>query len=100
MDVVAIERKTFEKMIATLLELQKQTQHITQQYKRIVLNQEWLDSQDVCLLLRIDKRTLQNYKNKGILGYSKINRKNYFKASEVKKLLKTTAENGTTHNNF
>ncbi|WP_062052980.1 helix-turn-helix domain-containing protein [Aquimarina longa] len=100
MDVVTIERKTFEKMMTILQELQAQTQQITEPYKRLLLHKEWLDNQDVCLLLRIDKRTLQNYKNKGVLGYSKINRKNYFKASEVKKLLKTTAENGTTHNNF
>lgn len=100
MDVVAIERKTFEKMMTILQELQTQTQQITEPHKRLLLHKEWLDNQDVCLLLRIDKRTLQNYKNKGVLGYSKINRKNYFKASEVKKLLKTTAENGITHNNF
>lgn len=100
MDIVAIERKTFEKMQSILQELFTESKEITQRYKRLLLEKEWLDNQDVCLLLKIDKRTLQSYKAKGILGYSKINRKNYFKTSEVQKLLKTTTENGTINNNI
>jgi len=97
MDIIAIEKKTFEKMQVALQELYTELQEITLQYKRILVQKQWLDSQDVCLLLRIDKRTLQLYKNKGILNCSKINRKNYFKASQVKELLKNTIENGISN---
>lgn len=100
MDIIGIERKIFEKMLSTLKELQEETKQITQQYKRLLLSKEWLDSQDVCVLLRIDNRTLQNYKKKGVLGCSKINHKNYFKTSEIKALLKTITKDGIIDNNF
>lgn len=100
MDVIAIERKTFKKMQGALQEMYKQLKEITQQYKRLSLQKEWLDNQDVCLLLRIDKRTLQTYKSKGILNCSKINRKNYFKASEVQALLKNNTINGINNDNI
>ncbi len=100
MDVIAIERKIFKKMQSELQQLYIEVKQITEQYKRLTLQKEWLDNQDVCLLLRIDKRTLQTYKNKGVLTCSKINRKNYFKASEVQLLLKNNTKNGTYHNNF
>ena len=32
----------------------------------------WLDNQEVCDVLRINKKTLQVYRNKGILPFSRI----------------------------
>jgi len=38
-------------------------------------------------LLNVSKRTLQTYRAKGILGATQINRKTYFRLSEVKLLM-------------
>ncbi|WP_439848461.1 helix-turn-helix domain-containing protein [Riemerella anatipestifer] len=46
-----------------------------------------MDTQEVCQLLGISKRTLQNYKDRNLLPYSYINRKNYYKRSDVLHLL-------------
>lgn len=42
-----------------------------------------LDNQDLCKLLGVTKRTLQRYRDKGIISYCKIDGKTYYKKSEV-----------------
>ena len=37
------------------------------------------DNQEVCLLLRISKRTLQRYRNNGVLKFYSIYHKTYYK---------------------
>ena len=47
------------------------------------LNGERLyDNQEVCLLLRISKRTLQRYRNNGVLKFYSIYHKTYYKFDE------------------
>ncbi len=88
MDIIAIERKTYEKMINDFEKLFSETLLITEKYKNVLHKKEWLDNHDVCVMLGISKRTLQTYKEQGLLPYSKLCRKNYFKKSDVVKLLK------------
>ncbi|WP_255502283.1 helix-turn-helix domain-containing protein [Olivibacter sp. XZL3] len=52
-----------------------------------------MDNQEVCLMLGITKRTLQSHKDKGLLPFSKLNRKNYYKLSDVQRLLVSDAPN-------
>ena len=48
------------------------------------LNGERLyDNQEVCLLLRISKRTLQRYRNNGVLKFYSIYHKTYYKESDL-----------------
>ncbi|KAA6331056.1 hypothetical protein EZS27_020296, partial [termite gut metagenome] len=42
---------------------------------------------DVCELLQISPRTLQTYRDNGILPYSQIGRKCYYKTSDVEQLI-------------
>lgn len=51
------------------------------------LTDTWLDIQDVCLLLKISKRTLQAYRDNRILPFSQISGKIYFKASDIEEHL-------------
>jgi hypothetical protein len=48
-----------------------------------------LDNQDLCLLLGITKRSLARYRQKKLIRYYRIDRKTYYKASEVQEFLKT-----------
>lgn len=52
--------------------------------------EKWLDNQDVCLLLGISKRTLQTFRDKGLLGFSQLRRKCYYKESDVKAFIEKT----------
>lgn len=47
------------------------------------LSERWLDIQETCLLLKISKRTLQAYRDNGILPFSQIGGKIYFRAADI-----------------
>ena len=46
-----------------------------------------LDNQDLCLLLKVSKRTLQRYRSSGILPYRRIRQKTYYLESDVHKFI-------------
>lgn len=52
------------------------------------LGEEWIDSQRVMSVLKIKKRALQNLRDMGILPFSAIHGKLYYKVSDVDELLK------------
>jgi hypothetical protein len=47
----------------------------------------WIDGQDVMLSLHISKRTLQYLRDTGMLPYSRINGKFYYKIADIENLL-------------
>ena len=51
---------------------------------RPVLGDDWLDIQDTCQILKVSKRTLQSYRDQGLLSFSQIGGKIYFKASDLR----------------
>lgn len=52
--------------------------------KDIVINDEnLLDNQDLCLLLKVSKRTLQRFRSLGKLPYKRIGKKTYYLESDV-----------------
>jgi len=46
-------------------------------------SEKWLDSKAVCHLLNVSSRTLQSYRDKGILSFSQFGRKIYYKVSDI-----------------
>lgn len=87
MEVIAIQRFALEELTGQMKTLLALTKKATGQYVPVFGTEKWLDNQEVCLMLGISKRTLQTYKDKGLLHYSRLSRKNYFKSSEVEALL-------------
>jgi hypothetical protein len=49
--------------------------------------EKWLGNDDVCGLLQISKRTLQSYRDNGILPYSQIGRKCYYRVLDIENLI-------------
>lgn len=97
-----MQKSTLDGMKNELKRLLEITESATQKYSTIFKQEKWLDNQEVCLIMNITKRTLQTYKDKGLLPYSKLNRKNYYKLSDVQALLEAgqpynTVENGFIH---
>lgn len=102
MEVIAIQKSALDGMKNELKALLELTENATQKYTPIFKEEQWLDNQEVCLMMNITKRTLQTYKDKGLLPYSKLKRKNYYKRSDVQALLEAgqpynTVENGFIH---
>lgn len=50
---------------------------------------DWLHNGDVCRLLNISKRTLQHYRDTGVLPFTQIGHKCYYKREDVETLLLT-----------
>jgi hypothetical protein len=63
------------------------------QLKEKSIENEWLDNQDVCQILKISKRTLQSYRDNGVLPYSQFGNKIYYRASDIKKHLEDNYHN-------
>ena len=57
---------------------------------------EWLHNGDVCRLLNISKRTLQHYRDTGVLPFSQIGHKCYYKREDVERLLETKSVKSNT----
>ncbi|MES2267065.1 MAG: helix-turn-helix domain-containing protein [Bacteroidota bacterium] len=100
MEVIAITKSILDGMNNEIKELLELTENTTQKYSPIFKEEKWLDNQEVCLMLNITKRTLQNYKDKGLLPFSKLNRKNYYKLSDVQALFKAGQSYNTSNNGF
>lgn len=100
MDVLVIQKSALDGMKNELKALLELTEKATQKYTPIFKEEQWLDNQEVCLMMNITKRTLQTYKSKGLLPYSKLNRKNYYKQSDVQALLEAGQPHNTTENGF
>ena len=90
MEVVSIERSTYEELLMSFnsfVTKMKEMASISND-KRLG---EWLDNQDVCQLLNISPRTLQTLRDNGMLAYSQINRKIYYKPEDVESILRVVA---------
>ena len=57
---------------------------------------DWLHNGDVCRLLNISKRTLQHYRDTGVLPFSQIGHKCYYRREDVELLLQTKSEKSKT----
>jgi hypothetical protein len=102
MEVIAIQKSALDRMKNELKALLELAESATRKYNSIFKEEQWLDNQEVCLMMNITKRTLQTYKDNGLLPYSRLNRKNYYKLSDVQALLEAgqpynTPENGFIH---
>jgi len=53
---------------------------------------DWLHNGDVCRLLNISKRTLQHYRDTGMLPFTQIGHKCYYKREDVERLLQIKSE--------
>lgn len=90
MEIVNIEAKTFEAMLSKFESFATRMEHLCRLYGD--KESEWLDNQDVCMLLNISPRALQTLRDNGTLAYSQINHKTYYKPQDVEKALPLVEE--------
>ena len=85
MEIVSIERKTFEAMVAKFDRFVSRMDTICQRHGEKTMG-EWMDNQDVCRMLNISARTLQTLRDNGTLAYSQINHKTYYRPDDVQRI--------------
>lgn len=79
---MTIEKKTFEEMKGRFNRFSEHVQQLCSRY-RPPEKMNWLDNADVCEKLNVSKRTLQTYRDGGLLAYSQINHKIYYRLEDV-----------------
>ncbi len=86
MTILNIEKRAFEMMMSRFESFAQRVEQICKNNGDKSLN-KWLDNQDVCEILNISKRTLQTYRDNGILGYTQIGHKIYYRPEDIMNLL-------------
>jgi hypothetical protein len=91
MDIINIEAKTFEQMLSKFESFATRMETLCRLHGDKE-NKQWLDNQEVCLLLNISYRTLQTLRDNGTLAYSQINHKTYYKPEDVERIIPVVEE--------
>lgn len=86
MEVITIQSDAYNNIINRLATLEDM---MVQNAKKQPLSETWLDIEETCRLLKVSKRTLQNYRIKGYLTYSHIGGKIYVSSSAIEEYLKS-----------
>lgn len=76
--------EVFDALTLRVNAIEEQTEAMSRRQEDIALK-KWLDNQDVCDVLGISKRTLQTYRDKGLLPFSQIRHKIFYKPEDVEK---------------
>ena len=99
MDVITIEKKAFEALLAETSSLIRQVEVLTRQCQDRRLR-KWLTSEDVCAILKISQRTLQSLRSKHQICYTQLGRKFFYRPEEVERLfLKSGKHYQSSYNN-
>ena len=85
MNIVTIEEQTFRQLCSRFSCFTSQVERICKENAH--QPDKWLSGREVCALLGISIRSLQNYRDSGKLGYSQISNKLYYKSADIEKLV-------------
>lgn len=88
MEYVAIERDALNLVSDTVTSITKAVDEIfIEENSR--LQDAWIENSELAKYLGLSLRTLQSYRERGIIGYSLMGRKIYYRCSEIAELLKS-----------
>jgi hypothetical protein len=85
MEIVNIDAELFEKMLSAFERFITRMETLCRLHADKDIG-EWLDNQDVCLLLNISARTLRTLRDDGVLGFTRISHKIYYKSEDMEKI--------------
>lgn len=80
MQVITIQSEAFHDITNKLDEILTK---VKEEKGKQPLSDTWLDNAQVCELLKISSRTLQTYRDEGIISFSQTGSKIYYKASDI-----------------
>lgn len=94
MQVITIDSEAYRYLLSRLDKFEKRYEEIVKK-AMLPLGERWLDVQDVCMELKISKRTLAYYRTKGIIPHAILKHKVYFRASDINKFLMDNFQQGS-----
>lgn len=93
MEIVSIEATTFMEMNKALNSLiQVALSKNNPICKKL---DEWIDNQDVCILMDISPRKLQTLRRTGAIPYTKLDRKVYYMKADIIQYMESILVKGT-----
>lgn len=86
MDIIAIEKESFDSFKK---KLERITSLVPKQpsINTLFIEQEWIEGKELVTSLNLSPRRLQHLRESGMLSFSSIGKKIYYRISEVRLLL-------------
>ena len=86
MEVITMDSKVYRELMAKINTIVKFVTAIESKAKEQP-EDGWVDSYEVCTFLKISDRTLQRLRVEGVINFSRIRGKNFYRISEIERLL-------------
>lgn len=96
MEIVNIEAGAFMEMNNILFMIEKQLKGLNSSKSEL---SEWLDNQDVCILMNISDRKLLSLRQKGLIPFSRIDRKVYYNKEDILNYMRNNLKTHTNNGN-
>lgn len=83
MDLLTNEAEELIEQQQMIMQLRNRVEEILKNYRPVMNGEIYLSGEDVCRLLHISKRTLQQYRDDNILPFIQIRGKIIYKESDI-----------------
>lgn len=84
MEAIILSKEQYQTIVDSLSEINTRLNAKDKEPKEV-----WLDNQELMQLLKISKRTAQHYRDTGLISFSQVGNKIYYKLADVESLLKS-----------
>lgn len=76
-----------QELLQTLKDALPYIEHVMKTHKPLFDGERYLTSEELCNILKISRRSLQDYRNNGVLPFIQLPGKVLFRESDIKKVL-------------
>lgn len=80
------------KLLDTVVSIKNELLYIMEHFHPLLQGEIYLTGEQVCEMLHISKRTLQQYRDDGLIPFIKLERKILFRESDIIKVLEDNYE--------
>ena len=86
-DILKSNSNEFKELLEATEKIKINIQQNVLKSKPSILGESFMDNNEVCEMLRISSRTLQDYRDKGLISFYKLEGKIIYKLSDIEKML-------------
>lgn len=94
MDLITKDSDTTKVLFTSLDRVLEGIEYMAANYRPLLGGERYLTGDEVCEMLHISKRTLQDYRDTGLLGYVQLPGKIIYKESDIMNLLEYLYQKG------
>lgn len=88
MDLITKDSNTTQILFSSLDRVLEGVEYMAANFRPVLGGERYLIGDEVCERLHVSKRTLQDYRDTGLLGYVQLPGKIIYRKSDIDKLLK------------